>query len=149
MKISKKSPQFEGKTGLIIVCSGKEADFYLANDGEIQKAASFKMEKIKFSDREDFAGRGSMVFESGAKFEALRIADRQNFIKGFSAEAKKLAAAQKIDSVYLFAPGLTIKDIQKSLPALWQKKLHLAIEGNFQKAKLDDILKKIIKKPLK
>lgn len=149
MKISKNLPQFEGEVGLVIVCSSQEADFYLASNGQVQKAASFKLEKTKFSDREDFANRGSMVFESGAKFEALRITDRQNFIKGFKDEAKQLSSGQKITSVYLLAPDLTIKDLKKALPALWQKKLRFVIEGNFQKAKLDDVLKKIVKKPLK
>ena len=149
MKISQKLPQFEGEVGLIIVCSSQEADFYLASNGQVQKAASFKLEKTKFSDREDFANRGSMVFESGAKFEALRRMERQNFIKGFKDESKQLSNTQKISSVYLLAPDIIIKDLKKALPALWLKKLRLAIEGNFQKEKLDDILKKIVKKPLK
>jgi len=149
MKISKKLPQFEGKNGLIIVCSSQEADFYLAHDGQVDKLLHFKLEKPKFSDREDYASRGSRVFESGAKIESVKKEERINFAKTFKEETKQLASEYKVDAVYLFAPSTICKDLQKILPVVLKKKLILTLNGNFQKDKLDDILKKVVKKPLK
>ncbi|MFA5770729.1 MAG: hypothetical protein WC894_04525 [Patescibacteria group bacterium] len=149
MIISSKLPQFIDEVALLLVASTQEVDFYLASNAEINNVFHFKLEKTKYSDREDLVKRGTMVFESGAKFEKLRKLERVNFIREFKNDVKEFLSGQKVDKVYLFAPKELLKDLKKSLPAAMLKKLKGGYEGNFQKEKPFDILKKIIKKPLK
>lgn len=149
MIISSKLPQFIDEVALFLVASTQEVDFYLASNAEINNVFHFKMEKTKYSDREDLVSRGTMVFESGAKFEKLRKLERTNFIKEFKDDVKEFLTEHKVNKVYLFAPKELLKELKKSLPATAIKKLKGSYEGNFQKEKPFDILKKIIKKPLK
>ncbi len=148
MFISSKLPQFMDEMALLLVTSTQEADFYLAGNAEINNVFHFKLEKTKYSDREDLIKRGTMVFESGAKFEKLRKLERDNFIREFKNDVKQFLVEQKVNSVYLFAPKELLKDLKKTLPAIIQKKLKGSYEGNFQKEKPFDLLKKIIIKIL-
>lgn len=149
MIISSKLPQFIDEAALFLVASTQELDFYLASNAEINNVFHFKLEKTKYSDREDFSKNGSLNFETGAKFEKLRKLERTNFIKEFKDDVKEFLSNQKVSKIYLFAPKELLKELKKSLPAMALKKLKGSFEGNFQKEKPFDILKKIIKKPLK
>lgn len=143
MKIPSALLQFKNKTGLILITGTEEARFFVARNGVISDIFHFRLEKTKFSDREDSARRGSVAFETGSKTEQLKRAIRQDFTKNFKEETKRLATEQKIDSVYLFAPDSIIKDLEKALPAILKKKLVKTYIGNFCKESTLNILKKI------
>lgn len=149
MQISDKLPQFIDDSALLLVAGSQEADFYLAKNGEILAIGSVVLEKNHYSDREDFGRRGSIVFESGSKSEKVKTAKRSDFLKLFKEYVKGLSTEQKVKKVYLYAPAENMADLKKALPAAFQKKLLGVFEGNFHKEKPFDILKKIIKKPLK
>lgn len=149
MIISSKLPQFIDEVALFLVASTQEVDFYLASNAEINNVFHFKIEKTKHSDRDDLTKRGQIVFESAAKFEKLRKLERDNFVREFKVDVKEFLSEQKVNKIYLFAPKELLKELKKSLPATAIKKLKGNYEGNFQKEKPFDILKKIIKKPLK
>lgn len=143
MKIPSTLLQFKGKTALILVTGTEEANFFIARDGVVGNIFHFKLEKTKFSDREDSAQRGSIVFENGGKIEQLKRVARQDFVKTFKEETKKLLTEQKVDLVYLFAPDSINKELEKTLPAVLKKKLVKTYLGNFCKETVPNILKKI------
>lgn len=143
MKIPSTLLQFKGKTALILVTGTEEANFFIARDGVIGNVFHFKLEKTKFSDREDSSQHGSVVFENGGKIEQLKRVARQNFIKTFKEETKKLLTEQKVDLVYLFAPDSINKELGEVLPAALKKKLIKTYLGNFCKEATTSILKKI------
>lgn len=145
MKIPSSLPQFKDKIGLILVTGMDGASFFVANNGIIESVFHFKLEKTKFSDREDSARRGSVAFETGAKIEQVKKVERLNFIKSFKEETKKVSDNQKVDAVYLFAPDPVLKELEKALPTNLKKKLLKTFAGNFCKESLPDILKKIKK----
>ncbi len=149
MQISDKLPQFIDDSALLLVTGSQEADIYLAKNAEILAIGSVVLEKSHYSDREDFGRRGSIVFESDAKSEKIKTAKRTDFLKLFKDYVKDLSVEQKVKKVYLYAPAENLADLKKSLPVALQKKLKGVFEGNFHKEKPFDLLKKIIKKPLK
>ncbi len=143
MKIPSTLIQFKNKTGLILVTGTEEADFFLAQNSMISGVFHFKLEKTKFSDREDSSRRGSVAFETGAITEKIKKAARRDFVKSFKEETKRLSTEQKIDLVYLFAPDTIIKELEKALPAVLKKNLVKTYIGNFCKESPLNILKKI------
>jgi len=149
MKISNKYPQFEKTVAWLLVCGTQEANFFMATNGEINNVAHFIVEKTKFSDREDMGRHGYLSFENGAKFEAVRRAERIDFLKMFMQEIKDILAEQSPDEVYLFAPETIIEELHQSMPAILRKKVRGTYAGNFLKKKPFDVLAKIGKKVLK
>ncbi|KKQ39906.1 MAG: hypothetical protein US58_C0026G0012 [Candidatus Magasanikbacteria bacterium GW2011_GWA2_37_8] len=143
MKIPSILLQFKNKTGLILVTGTEEANFFIARDTVISNIFHFRLEKTKFSDREDSARRGLVAFETGSKIEQLKKLAKQDFIKNFKEATKKLVVEQKVDVVYLFAPSSIIKELEKALPAVLKKKLVKTHAGNFCKESVLKILKKI------
>jgi hypothetical protein len=143
MKIPSSLSQFKNKTGLILITGTEEANFLVARDGVISSIFHFKLEKTKFSDREDSAQRGSIVFENGGKIEQLKKVGRQNFVKSFRDETKRLLTEQKVDHVYLFAPDSIKNELEEVLPNALKKKLAQTYIGNFCKESPLSILKKI------
>jgi len=149
MKISSKLPQFERETALIAVAGTQEADFYVASNGVLNKVFHYKLEKTKYSDREDFAARGSIVFESGAKFENKKLMDRKNFILGFCSQVKTLATEKDITTIYLLAPSTILLDLEAGLGVSLKKKVKAHYLGNFHKKPISGVLQKLKRKPLK
>lgn len=145
MKIPSTLVQFKDKAGLILVTGTEEAKFFVIQNGIISNVFQFRLEKVKFSDREDSSRHGSATFETGAKIEQLKKLARQDFIKNFKEETARLSAQQKIDYVYLLAPQLIVKELEKALPAILKKKLIKTCTGNFCKESMLNILKKVKK----
>lgn len=143
MKIPAQLPQFVDENTLFVVSGIQAADFYLAFKGELESVGNIALEKVHYSDRENFGRRGSLVFGSGDRVGQLKKDKRKDFLNLIEDFTKKLAVEHKIDSIYLFAPAGIIKDIQKSLPAGWVKKIKEIFEGNFHKEKPLVILKKL------
>lgn len=143
MKIPSPLSQFTNKTGLILVTGTEEADFFVAQNGVISSVYHFRLEKIKFSDREDSSRHGGVAFETGANTEQIKKSARQDFVKNFKTETKRLSTEQKIDIVYLFAPATIIKELEIALPIILKKKLIKTYTGNFCKESPTNILKKI------
>jgi protein required for attachment to host cells len=143
MKISSKLPQFDKGAALIAVAGTQEADFYLAENGLMNKVAHYKLIKTKYSDREDFGRRGSMVYESGARFESERIQVRKNFAVGFIDELKETIEENKISDIYLLAPSTILDDLIAQLSGNLKKKIKKTYPGNYHKKPMLDIIKKI------
>lgn len=143
MKIPSTLLQFKDKTALLLVTGTEEASFFIARDGIIGNVFQFKLEKTKFSDREDSGRHGTVAFENGGKIEKLKKNDRTNFLKSFKEGIKGLLTEEKIDFVYLFAPDTVTKELSEALPATLKKKLVKTYKGNFCKETALNILKKI------
>ena len=148
MLIPQKLPQFETGAALIIATGTEEADFYLANEGEINKVDSFELEKDNYSDREDVGkvgGAGGHGYETGARFERMHKMQRINFLKEFKAHLKSATAGNKLKSVYLFAPAEVYKELKAALPASLQKVMRRTEKGNVHKEGPIKLLQRIQK----
>jgi len=139
MKIKRELPQFEKNSAAIIVAGNLNADFYLANKGEINKVASFIVEKSKFSDREQTGKYGNVFFQSGDKTAAMK-----KFLQkeAFTALKTKLNTVSGAKNVYLFAPGTIMPELQKLLPKKWEKTLKM-FNGNFGKLHPFELIEKL------
>lgn len=145
MKIPSTLPQFTDQPSFILVTSTEEADFYYANNKEINNVSHLKLEKIKFSDHENSARFGSVAFETGSKSEQIKKINHQEFIKKFKKTISDLAKDFKVKNVYLFVPTTIKSDLVDALPAKLQKNNCQVYSGNFCKEKILVLLKKIKK----
>lgn len=111
MKIPRRLPQFNDNPTMFMVASDHGAVFYLAFQGEIKKVDSFKVAKPQYSDREDFARRGSIIFESGALFEK----EKKLILAGFETELKQrlptLLERYRCKQIWIFSPPQLLKKI--------------------------------------
>lgn len=139
MKIKRELPQFDKNLTAIIVAGTMDADFYLADKGEINKVATFAVKKSHYSDRESFGRRGSMVFESGDKAGIMKKFLHQEFLKAFKAN---LGSVSNAKTAYLFAPDNVISDLKKVMPKKWEKNLKM-YKGNYGKQHIFELLEKI------
>ncbi len=142
MKISKDLPQFVKPT-MLVVAGLFEADYYLANNGEIEKISTFAIEKSHYSDRENFGRRGSMVFESGDKKGIMKKFFNQEFLKQFKDHFKTACLGNKIQKVYLFAPDSVISQLKKAISVQCKEPITL-IQGNFCKEHPFKLIEKTI-----
>lgn len=145
MKISQTLPQFVKEIALFIVTGSKEADFYVAQDGEINKVDSFLIEKPEYSDREDF-GRGGgsgRVFETGAKIEHMKKNMEKEFLAALKQKVQVLTNAHTFTQVYLFAAHTVLKEAEAELPTAIKSKIKRTFPGNYHKEHVFKLLEKI------
>lgn len=142
MKITNKLPQFENPT-LFIVVGLKEAEFFFAHKGEIKKVEQFRIERPDYSDREDYDRRGTIIFESGAKFEKMQKEQRKNLLIQCKMQVENLVDRFSIVELYLFAPIIIMNDLKNILPK--NIKIGGTITGNFQKVEMFSLIKKMNK----
>ena len=138
MRIPQTYTSFQKTTALVIVTDEHEAIFYSLHDGEITRKTSCRVDQPKYSDREDFGRRGSLVYESGARFESKKRLIKQDFLKAFKAAAQSVAAGA--EKIFLFCPDDLVTLLQKILLASIGSKTSRVIKGNFYKKKPLELL---------
>lgn len=143
MKISNKLPHFSEPT-LIIVCNPNNASFYLAHEDQIEKISDFKLEKIKYSDREDF-GRLPFggVYETGSRIERLKMIQARDFKQKFLGTAKFISKNFNIKKLYMFSAKNIHGILERVIPKDWKKKVVGHLKGDFTKMHLFNVLKRI------
>ncbi|HOF50380.1 MAG TPA: hypothetical protein PLH22_01730 [Candidatus Colwellbacteria bacterium] len=137
MKISSKLPQFNKENALIIVAGVFEADFYLASAGEINKAAGFEFDKVKYENEKNIylkavpgtGVRGGLSYDN----DYQKIAAKE-FAKNFGEVFDKNLKASNIDGVYILAPDKVINQIPEMLPVPLKEKIKFSKEGHYLKA---------------
>lgn len=143
MKISNKFPRFSEKT-LIIVCNPREAIFYYAEGDNLEKIAEFKLDKIVYSDREDF-GRLSTggVYETGAKYEKQKVSLRNDFKAKFVEVAKSVSKKINFKKLHVVSAVNIHRILLKILPKNWLKILGAHFKGDYTKKHPFEILQLI------
>lgn len=142
MKIPQQFVHLNQGPTLLVVAGTQEADFYLAESGTIRKVVSFKVEREHYSDREDYARRGSFVFESGSKFERDRENRQRTFLKEFKEKLREAVSGKKLETVYLFVPDQVAPALEKTLPTPLRKKIRAVYKGNFHRTPMLKLLEK-------
>lgn len=144
MKISEKLPQFEQARTLLVV-SG-EAGFvaYLAFKGEIEETASFRIDPVRYSDKEGFTQRSGhgRVFASGSSLEQPKEKERKEFFLGLH-EHLKPSSLGRVDECILFAPGYIAEEVKEHLPFKLQRCLKKTVDGNFVNVHPFELLEKL------
>ena len=143
MKISNHLPQFENNLTLFIVAGKQEAAFYLAENGEINKTASFKVAKPIYTDSKAIGGRGNAAYRAVAKAEKEKKSISADFMKEFKSALKILSAENSLSAVYIFCPPTEKASAQAALPAKLKTKLKMLKTGNFTKEHPFKLLEKL------
>lgn len=143
MKISNRLPRFKVPT-LIVVCNPTGGAFYVAHDDEIKKVADFKIEKLQYSDREDF-GRlpNGGVYETGARFERERVIQSKDFKEKFLEAAEFVSRNFGIKKLYLFTAKNISSFLKRVMPKDWKNKIARHQNGDYTKEHPFKILKRI------
>ena len=144
MKISQGLRQFIAGKGLLVTTGLYEAVFYLAAGGVVEKVHYFHVPKPHYSDREDFTlGGGALIFESGAKFESIRLWRQHNFLRQFKEDLLVYSKQLKIVEIYLFIPRAVVKKIITTLPQPIRPRVKAVYVGNWHRQHPFVLLKKI------
>lgn len=144
MKISEKLPQFEKERTLLIVSGNEGAILYVAHKGEIEEASSFRVEPVRYSDKEGMTMRSGhgKVFARGSSLQEPKEKIRKEFF--LELEARLSAMLDKgIESCVLLAPRHTAPDIASHLPQFFKERLTKTLEGNFVSHHPFNILEKL------
>ncbi|HOB89919.1 MAG TPA: hypothetical protein PKG74_01130 [Candidatus Colwellbacteria bacterium] len=146
MQISSKLFQFNKENALIVVAGVFEADFYLASAGEINKAAGFEFDKVKYENEKSIylkavpetGIRGGLSYDNDYQKIAIK-----EFTKNFGEVFNQTLKNEKIDSIYILAPDKIISLIPEMLPASLKPKIKSKKEGNYLKAHPFEIIELI------
>ena len=134
MKIPQKLEQFNEEKALLVVCGAKEASFLLLHKGEIIVQDNFRIVKEEFRKEKEGlfrkGGRGR-IFEIGAIFEPKKRKIEQEFFEKLKTYSEKIINREKIDSIYIFAPGYILKSLRLKIPSLVKEKVKMFKRGNF------------------
>ncbi|MDP3901095.1 MAG: host attachment protein [bacterium] len=132
MKISQILPQFEKTSALLIVSGKAGAVLYRASEGEIEEVSSFRVDPVRYSDKEGFSQRSGQgrVFASGSSLEAPKEKERKEFFKNLEDHLKRLNP-ETAKECFLFAPGHLVQEIKEHLPIHLQERMKKTVEGNF------------------
>ncbi|MFA6136394.1 MAG: hypothetical protein WC705_03520 [Candidatus Paceibacterota bacterium] len=135
MKIPQKLPQFEKEKYFVIVAGHQEADFYTVFEGNIDKKASFKFEKPKYSDKEGFTARATQgkSIGGGPALEISKEKITQDFLKEFKKIIRAFSNDKSIKKVVIFSSPYVISHIKDNLPVGLRDKVKKVISGNYSK----------------
>lgn len=127
--------QFDGKTALIIVTGEQSAKLYLARDGKINLASSFKLFPPKYPDKEGFFKNGGKrkIYKSGAGFQKLELYLDEKFRKSIHNQVSQIISDQKVSEIYVFSPDHMIGFVLDSLPRRVCNDLKMCVYGNHLK----------------
>lgn len=119
MKISQKLSQFKDEKSLLIVTGSQGAEFYIAENGVIEKTLTFRNPKPKYQDKGGFfqtSGKGQ-VYSEGSPYESPKNKLRRSFRLEFKKNLKKVLAKNKdVMSIYIFSPSEAINYVKGVLP---------------------------------
>ncbi|MDQ1283967.1 MAG: hypothetical protein QG620_315 [Patescibacteria group bacterium] len=145
MEIGYPLVQFRNEKALFIVSSAREAEFYLAENGRIEKRDGFKIPKPRYLDREGFfmkSGHGR-VFGSGEVYRDLKLYVENKFLKKLQKKVGDFLKEKKVEAIYLFAPDYMAGMVLKYLPNKSCDLLKMCVYGNFIRRHPLELVEKI------
>ncbi|MDF1497449.1 MAG: hypothetical protein P1P90_05320 [Patescibacteria group bacterium] len=133
MKISKKLPQFDTDSVLLVVVSKQVGKFYLAGKGFINLVEEFEFNKPEYTDREGYFEHSNRMgtFKSGSVYEPKKQRIKQQTANELFKNMDNLQKNCEYSSVYIFAPEHLKNLLQDSLPKTSKYKVKMTIYGNY------------------
>lgn len=145
MRISRALPQCKGKPSLFVVTGERDAVFYLAQDGTLEKVDHFVSTGPHYTDREGTyfaATAGGKAVRTGSVKEVEHRKKRREFL-GELREHLARFSQKFISNVYLFAPATVSSPVQRVLARTLHKKVTCVIQGNYVAHHPFAVLKKV------
>lgn len=143
MKIAQQFPQFKKERALLIVTGTQEAEFYLAGDGSVEKIETFRIPRIRYSDKEGLAVRTGKTGVTGGGSHSTKEQYRQAFAAKFKASAKDVIARTTPTHIMIVSP--IIADIEQLLPTTAKKLVRVRLRKNLCERHAEEILGRIQK----
>lgn len=89
MRISKDLPQFNNKKTILILVSEKEAQFYAAGDGIIEKLSEIRISPTQYREssrqfRAMVKGAKGGIFRTPSRYETAKTKELHKFLRLFS-----------------------------------------------------------------
>ncbi len=126
---------------LLLVTGKQDAVIYKASNGNLEKLDSFKLETPHYSDSEGVGGRGR-----GSRSMVQKELQDRDIVRDFISELiihLRNLGADKIPSIYLFAPSYVKNQILNSLPTEFKRHIKAVIEGNYFKLAPSELMLKL------
>lgn len=147
MLIRNDLPQFRDEPALIVVTGREAAEFYHAQDGEIEQLESVRVEMPEPDERPGHFEEGShgKTWSAGTAFdpkEPKREA-RRRLVRALPEHIKDISGESDYGHVYIFTPDYMHKEIEDALPKKLSKKLEHVFYGNYTKHMPLDLLESI------
>lgn len=147
MIIKKELPQFNDKSGMLVVTGMQSAKIYIAKQGEVRLLDEIHLPnpESEYSDREGhFKQRGNQNFiASGSVYEPKK----EYLLNKFLTKLKGMVITHDIkhntEEIYLFTPDYMKNGVREALPNPLVDKVALELEGNFVDNHEFDLLKLI------
>lgn len=138
MKIAQQFPQFKKERALLIVTGTQEAEFYLAGDGVVEKIETFRIPRIRYSDREGLAVRTGKTGVTGGSSKSLKDQYRQEFAAKFKVSAKDVITRTTPTQITIISP--VIAEVEQLLPATTKKLVRMRLKKNLCERHAEEIL---------
>lgn len=143
MKISKKLPQFNERSGLVLVLSGLKAKYIFLSEGLAgewnffeRKAKEPKSKEGRFETR-----KSGKVIRGGGVYEDTKETERAEFIKELKSELKRDESnLSEADDLYVFCPEQLHHFLMKGFSKAWVDKIRMMIKGNYYNQHLFELL---------
>jgi len=127
--------QFRNEQALFIVSLVREAEFYLAENGRIEKKDGFEIPKPEYLEREGFfmkSGHGK-IFGSGEAYRDFKVYLEKKFLKKLQVKVGDFLKGRKIEAIYLFAPDYMAGMVLRHMPKKACDMIKMCVYGNFIK----------------
>ena len=138
MKIAQQFPQFKKERALLILTGTQEAEFYLAGDGLIEKIESFRIPRIKFSDKEGLSVRTGKTGVTGGGSNSAKEQYKQQFDAKFKNSVKEVIGRTIPTQIAIISP--IVGEIEQMLPVASKKAVNMRLRKNLCERHPEEIL---------
>lgn len=138
MKIAQQFPQFKKERALIVVTGTQEAEFYIAADGVIEKIETFRIPRIKYSDKEGLSVRTGKTGVTGGGSHSVKEQYQQAFVAKFKIAAKDTIARTLPTQILIISP--VIAEVEGLLPTQAKKLVCMRLKKNVCERHAEEIL---------
>lgn len=148
MQIPQKLFQFDELKTLIIISGSHEVRYVSAFDGEAMELGDYRVEKIKYSDKEGYFLRRAFgrVLGSGSVYEPKNKQEIVEFLSEFENKTAKAISSISPKNIILMTPDYMENKIKEKLSKAEKENILMTIHGNYVNKKLPAILKIVSKK---
>jgi hypothetical protein len=149
MRIPKNLKRFSSKKedALLLVTGKQDAVIYKASGGYLHKLDSFKLSTPKYSDSEGVGGATGIVGRSrGPRSMTQKEVQDRDVVRDFIHELiihLKNIGADRIPSIYLFAPSYVKNQIMDALPTDLRHHIKAVITGNYYNMAPSELMLKL------
>lgn len=143
MKIAQQFPQFKKERALLILTGTQDAEFYLAGDGAIERIESFRIPRIRFSDKEGLSVKTGKTGVTGGSAHSTKERYQQEFAAKFKVSAKDIIGRTIPTQIAIVSP--IINEIEQLLPTTSKKTVSIRLRKNLCERHPEEILEHIKK----